>query len=113
MKVICNRGALVEALGVVGTAVVARTPKPVLQCIKLDATDKALTLSATDLEIAVRFTDTHVDVQTPGVTLLPADKLQAIVRESVDDTLSIELADKQAVIKGADSEFKIFTQDPK
>ncbi|MEM8874204.1 MAG: DNA polymerase III subunit beta [Planctomycetota bacterium] len=117
MKVICNRGALVEALGVVGTAVVARTPKPVLQCIRLDADNEGgnayLTLSATDLEIAVRYTNTHVDVQTPGSTLLPADKLQAIVRESVDDTLSIELVDKQAVIKGADSEFKIFTQDPK
>src|SRR5207244_4374811 len=40
----------------------------------------------------------------------PADKIRDIVRESVDDTLSIELVGEQAVIKGQDSQFKIFTQ---
>src|SRR6185436_1939497 len=31
-------------------------------------------------------------------------------RESLDDTLSISLKDDRAIIKGHDSEFKIFTQ---
>src|ERR1043166_8557986 len=52
MKVICNRAALLEALTVAGNVVAARTPKPVLLCVKLTAEDNALTLAATDLEVA-------------------------------------------------------------
>jgi DNA polymerase-3 subunit beta len=114
MKVICNRGALLEALNVAGNAVAQRTPKPVLQCVQLSAEDNVLTVAATDLEVAIRYNDTQVQIEQPGVALVPADKLYAIVRESVDDTLSIEVnkdgGGTQATIRGADSHFKIFTQ---
>ena len=112
MKCICNRGALLEALGVVGQAVQARTPKPALQCVKLTCADDKLTLSATDGEIAVRYADAQVQVESDGETLLPADKFRDIVRESTDDTLSIELKGEQCVIKGADSRFTVYTQNP-
>jgi DNA polymerase-3 subunit beta len=119
MKVICNRGALLDALTVTGNVVAARTPKPVLQCVKLTAADDRLTIAATDLEVAIRYSDSQVQVEQGGEALLPADKLRDIVRESMDDTLSIEVgADKEggsagggvASIKGQDSLFKIFTQ---
>ncbi len=117
MKVICNRGALLEALTVASNVVQARTPKPVLQCVKLTAADDRLTLSATDMEVSIRYTDTQVQVEQPGETLVPADKFRDIVRESVDDTLAIEVStEKDAVggtfanIRGQDSHFKIFTQ---
>ena len=117
MKVICNRGALLEALSVASSVVQSRTPKPVLQCVKLTAGDDRLTLSATDMEVSIRYVDTQVQVEQPGETLVPADKFRDIVRESVDDTLAIEVsAEKDAVggtfanIRGQDSHFKIFTQ---
>src|SRR4051812_204739 len=110
MKVICNRGALLEALMVAGNAVAQRTPKPVLGCVKITAGDDRLTLAATDLEVAIRYSDAQVQIEQPGEALLPADKFRDIVRESLDDTLSISLAGDRAVIKGQDSEFKIFTQ---
>src|SRR3954467_14076429 len=110
MKVICNRGALLEALTVAGNVVNPRTPKPVLQCIKITAADDKLTLAATDLEVAIRYSDAQVQIEQPGEILLPADKFRDIVRESMDDTLSIELIGEQAQIKGQDSVFKIFTQ---
>ena len=110
MKVICNRGALLEAIMVAGNAVAGRTPKPVLQCLKLSAGDGALTLAATDLEVAIRYSDTQVQIEQEGQTLVPADKLRDIVRESLDDTLSIEVVGDMAHIKGHDSHFKIFTQ---
>lgn len=113
MKVICNRGALLEALLMAGNVVAARTPKPVLQCVKLTAADNALTIAATDLEVAIRYSDAQVQIEQAGEALLPADKLRDIVRESVDDTLSIELAGEQAVIKGQDSKFTIYTQNPR
>src|SRR5687768_11776470 len=110
MKVICNRGALLEALVVAGNVVASRTPKPILQCVKLSAADNRLTLAATDLEVAIRYSDNQVQIEQEGETLLPADKFRDIVRESVDDTLSIELSGDNANIRGQDSHFKIFTQ---
>ena len=110
MKVICNRGALLEALTVTGNVVAARTPKPVLQCVKLTAADDRLTIAATDLEVAVRYSDSQVQIEQAGEALVPADKIRDIVRESVDDTLSIEITGDTANIRGQDSHFKIFTQ---
>jgi len=112
MKVICNRGALLEALSVAGTVSSGRTPKPILQCVKLTAADDRLVLAATDLEVAIRYTDAQVQIDQPGETLVPADRLRDIVRESIDDTLSLELVGEQLHIKGNDSHFKIFTQNP-
>jgi DNA polymerase-3 subunit beta len=121
MKVICNRGALLDALIVAGNVVAARTPKPVLQCVKLTAENDRLTIAATDLEVAIRYSDNQVQIEQAGEVLVPADKLRDIVRESVDDTVAIEVAvDKEggaggaggtfAHIRGQDSHFKIFTQ---
>lgn len=110
MKVICNRGALLEALIACGNVAASRTPKPVLQCVKLSAADDRLTVSATDLEVAVRYADNQVQIEQAGETLVPAEKLRDIVRESIDDTLSIELTGETAEVRGQDSHFKIFTQ---
>src|SRR5438876_8899221 len=111
MKVICNRGALLEALSVVGNVVAARTPKPVLLCVKLTAENDSLTLSATDLEVAMRYSDNQVQIEQAGEVLVPADHFLNIVRESIDDTLSIEVTGDTANIRGQDSHFKIFTQN--
>lgn len=110
MKVICNRGALLEAISVAGNAVASRTPKPVLQCLHITAADDKLTVAATDLEVAIRYSDAQVQIEQQGETLVPADKFRDIVRESIDDTLSIEVAENVAHIRGQDSHFKIFTQ---
>ena len=72
MKVICDRGALVELLNLVGAVVGTRTPKPAIRCVKLTAVagdQAALTLDATDLEVAVRLTTQSVEVQEPGEAL--------------------------------------------
>lgn len=112
MKVICNRGALQEALNLAGMVSSGRTPKPVLQCVKLSASKDRLTLAATDLEVAIRYFDAQVQVESEGETLVMADRLRDIVRESIDDTLSLELENDQLHIRGQDSHFKIFTQSP-
>lgn len=116
MKVICDRGALVESLNLIGGVVVARTPKPALTCVKLTAQEKAdtgLTLCATDLEVAVRLTTPRVEVQEAGEALIPADKFQQIVRESIDPTVTLETDGEVAQITGQDSKFKIYGQPVK
>lgn len=112
MKVTCDRGSLAESLNLAGGAVVNRTPKPVLLSIKLEADAEALTIAATDLEVALHLTVHQVQVHDPGTVLIPADKLQAIVRESVDPTITIETEDDTAHIRGEDSHFKIYGHSP-
>ncbi|MFI4859828.1 MAG: DNA polymerase III subunit beta [Phycisphaerales bacterium JB063] len=107
MKVICDRGALVESLNLVGGVVVSRTPKPVLTCVKLSAKDDALTLTATDTEVSIHLSTPRVEVSESGEALIPADKLQQIVRESTDPTLTITTKDDQTQIVGQDSRFKL------
>lgn len=112
MKVLVNRAALVEALGLASSVVVQRTPKPVLTCVKLIAGEtngaKTLTLVATDMELALQYTLTQVDIAEPGVALIPASKLSEIVNNSPDDTLTLENTGDVTNIKGSDSFFKVF-----
>lgn len=110
MKVICDRGALAEALNLASGAVLPRSPKPVLLNVKLTAGNGVVTLAATDLEVALHIAVSQVEVQKEGATLLQADKLTAIVRESVDPTLTIESDEEAGHIRGTDSHFKIFAQ---
>jgi DNA polymerase III subunit beta len=112
MKVICDRGALVEMLNLVSGVIVTRTPKPVLTCVKLEAEGSTLTLSATDMEIALRVSSSKVDVQEPGEALIPADKFNQIVRESVDPTITFTREEDTAHIRGQDSHFKVFGYRP-
>jgi len=111
LKVICDRGALLNALNLVGHVVVQRTPKPVLGCVKVTAQTDALILAATDAETAIRITSRRVEVQQPGEALIPAEKLSQIVRESVDPTLTLEVEEDAAHIRAQDSHFKIFVHN--
>ena len=113
MKVICDRGALMDAINLVSGAVAARTPRMQLTCVKLEATQSGgsgeLTLTATDAEIALRLTLSEVDVQEPGEALIPADKLRQIVSaEDAEPTLTIEASGETCHIRGADAHFKVF-----
>jgi DNA polymerase-3 subunit beta len=113
MKVICDRAALVNAVNIVGSVVVSRTPTPVLTCVKLTAADGRLTLAATDLEVGLQLPVDQVDVQKPGEALIPADKFTQIVRASEDPTLTLEAKDHSLHIRGADAHYKILGYDPK
>jgi len=115
MKLLVNRAALVEALGLASSVVLSRTPKPVLTCVKLIAGEsgggkgpKTLSLVATDMEIALQYTLTQVDIATPGIALIPAGKLSEIVNNSPDDTLTLDTTADTTVIKGSDAHYKVF-----
>ncbi|MHC4563755.1 MAG: DNA polymerase III subunit beta [Planctomycetota bacterium] len=113
MKVIAQTAALSEALQLAGSIVATRTPKPVLQCVKLIAAGDKLTMLATDLEAGARYEITAVQIEEEGEALIPADRLTGIVRESSDeDSLTIETDKEAAIIRGAGSRFKVLGYDP-
>lgn len=112
MKVLVNRAALVEALGLCQSVVLARTPKPVLTCVKLStkqgADGNSLVLTATDMEIALEYSLTQVEITKPGTALIPAAKLSEIVNNSPDDTLTLDVDGETTIIKGSDAQYKVF-----
>jgi len=108
MKVNFNRSALAEALGLVGSVVPSRTPKPILRCVQITAEEKAVRLRATDLEVGISYLISEVQVERTGEVIVPADRLTAIVRESADDVLVMEADQGRCEIRGSDSHFTVY-----
>jgi len=111
MKANFNRAALAEALGLLTSVVPSRTPKPILRCVRINAGKKEVRICATDLEVGINYCISEVQVEEEGETVVPADRLAAIVRESNDDVLSFQSAEGACEIRGADSHFMIYGQD--
>ncbi len=113
MKIIAQTAALQEALNLASSIVAIRTPKPVLECVKLIAAEGMLTILATDLEAACRCEIRQVEVQEAGEALVPVQKFADIVRESAgEEALTISVTGDTCDIIGAGSRFKLVTLDP-
>jgi len=113
MKANFNRAALSEALGLLTSIIPARTPKPILRCVRIAADEKEVRICATDLEVGINYTISEVQVEETGEVIVPADKLAAIVRESiVDEVLTLQVNDSACEIKGLDSHFTIYGHEP-
>ncbi|MHC4385944.1 MAG: DNA polymerase III subunit beta [Planctomycetota bacterium] len=112
MKVKFNRSALQEALGLVTNLIPSRTPKPILQCLRITTEDDAVRISATDLEAGITFLVSQVEIAEAGDIVVPADKLNSIVRESLDDVIALEASEAAVHIIGSDSRFTIYSHDP-
>jgi DNA polymerase-3 subunit beta len=111
MKVTFNRAALSDALALVTSVVPGRTPKPILKCVKIEADTDTVRMSATDLEVGLSYTLSEVQVAEQGAVVIPADRLAAIVRETVDETIILDAENDSCKIAGSDSHFTIFCQD--
>jgi len=111
MKVSFNRTGLADALGLLTSVVPSRTPKPILRCIKITAGEKDTRVYATDLEISINCLVSEVQIEKAGEVVIPADHLNAIVRESVDEVISLEAEKSTCRIQGADSHFTIYGQE--
>jgi len=112
MKVSLNRESLLETLGLVTSIVPARTPKPILQCLHLSAQKDEVRISATDLDVGINCLVMHAQVESAGDIVIPAGRFLAIVRESVDDVISLEASENTCSITGTDSHFTVYGHDP-
>ncbi len=113
MKIVCDRTALVDALTMAGSVVMARTTIPVLLCVKLSARDGALQVQATDQDIRLSLSLASVEVHSDGDALIPADKLAQIVRSCDDTTLTLEMDKTVASVRGDDAKFRVYGYDPR
>ncbi|MFO0876078.1 MAG: DNA polymerase III subunit beta [Gemmataceae bacterium] len=112
MKALCHREGLLAACQIAGAAIPAKDLKPILKNLKAVAGDGRCTLIATDLEVGIRLDVQGLTIQEPGEAILPAAKLIAILRESRDGELAIEADSSACVVKGAQFEFEMPSEDP-
>lgn len=108
MRFSCSRASLGEVLSLLSDVVPTRSPKPVLQNIQIKGNeDGTVTLSATDLEIAISCRLQVADLKDPSILLLPAGKLTGIVRDEWAETLSFNLTEDKGEITSANGTFKL------
>jgi DNA polymerase III subunit beta len=113
MRAVFDREGLAAAFGLVAAVVPARTPKPVLQNVKVICGQERTILMATDQETAgIRYEVRGVTVEDPGEALLPRDRMLAILREASDQELKIEADENATMIRGVSSEFELPGEDP-
>jgi DNA polymerase-3 subunit beta len=112
MKLVCHRGALAAAFQVVSGVVPTRTPKAILQNIKVEAVPGRAVLIGTDQEVGIRYAISEADVQQPGEVLLPTSRVLAILREMQGETVSIESTESGTWVRGDRAEYKLGAENP-
>ncbi len=111
MKLLVNRAEFQKAYSVAATVAPARSPKEILQNVRLDAGFESVLLRASDTEVGISIRATGVEVQKDGVALL-SRKFQSIINESVDEFLTIESTENGIRVHGKSSKFNLATPDP-
>jgi len=107
MRFTISREKLQEGLAAVAASIPAKTTLPVLANILVEATDRGIRLSGTDLDIAVS-TEVTADVEAPGAITIPAKKLSEIARELPPAPVRIAAAGEQRItLDCGKSHFKI------
>jgi DNA polymerase-3 subunit beta len=107
MNLTCSRAELREALRLVTGVVDPKNIKPILKDIRLNATAEGLEISATDLEVGIKYLVRDVEVKQTGGIVIPADPIHGIVTESRTETLHMESQDTKLVLTCAGNRFNI------
>lgn len=90
MKLICSGSDLSDAVGKVFKAVSVRTTNPILEGIKLKAENGTLTLTATDLELAIEKVIV-ADVKVEGETVVPGRFFAEFVKRLAQEQIELML----------------------
>jgi DNA polymerase III subunit beta len=112
MRVCCDRETLLTAFGMVSGVIAARSPKPILQNIKLIANvDNRSVLIGTDLEVGIRYQLPGMKVDKAGTVILPTAQMNSILRTGTDPEIKIETDGDRLVVQGLHSEFTLAAED--
>ncbi len=112
MKARCKRKELLAALGMVSGVVPTRSPKPILQNVKLVVDPEVgTTLMATDLEVGIRHKVYGVTAYEPGSVILPTQKMQSILSTCADAELDIEVEGDHLIVRGLYAQFRLPSED--
>ena len=90
----------------------ARSPKTVLQNVKLEVSGEEATFSATDLEIGIRVTTSGIEATREGAAILPTSRFGSILRELSDEKIEIETDERGVFVRGSSSVFNLPAENP-
>jgi DNA polymerase-3 subunit beta len=112
MRAFCDREALLTAFGMVSGVISTRSPKPILQNIKLIACiDNRSVLIGTDLDVGIRYQLPGIKVDKPGTVILPTSQMNSILRTGSDVELIIETDGDCLIVHGLHSQFTLPLED--
>jgi len=112
MKVTIERNSLLKTLGHVQSVVERRNTIPILSNVMIEAAGDTVSLTATDLDIAI-IEKTGANIIQPGSTTVPAQTLFDIVRKLPDGSevdLTLE-ENERLVVKAGRSRFTLACLD--
>ena len=112
MKVLCDRERLREGLNVTTSVIPLKSTRPAIENVCLVATDDALELVGTDLDVAVRYRIEDVKVKEPGTALIPARVASDFVRDLSGDTVSMATKGDHFVVESGSDRCELTTIDP-
>ena len=112
MKITIKREPFLNVFQIAAIVAPARSPKTILQNVKLEALSNEVLLTATDMEVGVRLSVSDVEIETPGSAVIPVARLNAILRESSDETLDIHADENKILVTGKQSRFELQGQNP-
>lgn len=113
MKVLCDREKLREGLAVANNVIPSKTTKAVLANVCLVATDDALELVGTDLDVAVRYRIADgIKVEEPGMVVVPARVTLDFVRDLSGETVTIEAGETRCELKSGEDSCELVMADP-
>ena len=96
MKLICEGLDLSDAVLKVIKATASKTTNPILEGIKLRASEDTLTLSATDLEISIEKV-IPADVKIEGEVVVPGKFFADFIKKLSNEQIELTLTDKNAL----------------
>ena len=112
MKATCERDKLLHAFQMAASVAPARSPKPILQNVKLEVTKEGAMLMGTDLEVGIRVEVAGFSIEAPGSVVLPRDRFGKILAESSDEKLDLESDGRKVLVRGQRSEFQLPSENP-
>ncbi len=112
MEIKIARSEILKGLTLVQSIVERKSTMPILANVLLEAGEKKLSITATDLEVGVNCSY-QADVLTPGKVTVHAKSLYDIVKELPDDNVHFKMKDGNWVeIKCGKSKFRIVGLSP-
>lgn len=112
MKITINRESFASVFQVAASVAPQRSPKPILQNVKIDTLQDSVVITATDMEVGVRLTADNVVVDQPGSVVMPVGRFGLMLRELSDEQLTIEVGSEGALVTGQSCRFELPVQDP-
>ncbi len=113
MKATFDREIFAKVFAIVASVVNTRSPKEILQNVRLEIADGKAVLTGTDMDIWIRTEVEGIkDDFKPGVVLLRSSLVSQIIKESTCETITFEDTDRSLVVKTATGKFDLPTADP-